>query len=135
MITVHKKLSITNANKGRKKLNPKREPTSEPQAKVPRISRLMALAIKYQGMLDRGEVAGITELARLCHVTQPRMSQILNLNLLCPEIQEELLFIPILDPAKPAVHEKSLRSVCAETDWNSQRLEFTTSQSSLHGKK
>lgn len=80
MITVHKKLSITNANKGRKKLKTKREAASEPLAKVPRISRLMALAIKYQGMLDRGEVSGITELARLCHVTQPRMSQIINLN-------------------------------------------------------
>ena len=84
----------------------------------------MALAIKYQGMLDRGEVAGITELARLCHVTQPRMSQILNLNLLCPSIQEQLLFIPPMESGKPTMHEKKLRDVCAETDWHVQQSKF-----------
>lgn len=134
MITVHKKLSITNVNKGRKKLKPKREPASEPLAQVPRISRLMALAIKYQGMLDRGEVSGITELARLCHVTQPRMSQILNLNLLAPEIQEELLFNQLFETAKPTVHEKKLRAVCAQTDWSVQRREFTQYHARSSGK-
>lgn len=121
MITVHKKLSITNANKGRKKLKPKREPTSEPLAKVPRISRLMALAIKYQCMLDRGEVSGITELARLCHVTQPRMSQILNLNTLSPANQEMLLFLDLKDNGKMKLYEKSLRKTCGELEWDSQQ--------------
>ena len=125
MITVHKKLSITNANKGRKKLKPKREPASEPLAKVPRISRLMALAIKYQGMLDRGEVSGITELARLCHVTQPRMSQILNLNWLSPAIQEQLLFLPSRDNRKPYLHEKMLRPLSSEIDWITQQKKFS----------
>lgn len=79
MITVHQKLSIKKAAKGRKHLEPTPvDEPAKPMTSVPRISRLMALAIKYQGMLDRGEVAGITELARLCHVTQPRMSQILS---------------------------------------------------------
>lgn len=121
MITVHKKLSITNANKGRKRLKPKHERGPEPQAKVPRISRLMALAIKYQGMLDRGEVSGVTELAKLCHVTQPRMSQILNLNLLCPSIQEQLLFLPPHASGKRAIHERKLRAVCREIDWLTQK--------------
>ena len=124
MITVHKKLSITNASKGRKKLKPKREPASEPLAKVPRISRLMALAIKYQGMLDRGEVSGITELARLCHVTQPRMSQILNLNLLSPAIQEQLLYLPKCDTGKTEIHEKMLRSVSCNINWQTQARLF-----------
>jgi hypothetical protein len=84
----------------------------------------MALAIKYQGMLDRGEVAGVTELAELCHVTQPRMSQILNLNLLCPSIQEQLLFLPPYESGKQAIHEKKLRSVCEITNWSDQLLEF-----------
>ncbi len=66
----------------------------------------MALAIKYQGMLDRGEVAGITELARLCRVTQPRMTQILNLNLLSPAIQEQLLQLPPHSSGKQAKFTK-----------------------------
>lgn len=123
MITVHKKLSITSVNKGRKRLKPKQEPSPEPKAKVPRISRLMALAIKYQGMLDRGEVSGVTELARLCHVTQPRMSQILNLNSLSPAIQEQILFLHN-ESGRPEIHEKMLRPISCELDWRAQRGKF-----------
>lgn len=122
MITVHQKLSITTTRRGRKRLEPRPETEpAKPATSVPRISRLMALAIKYQGMLDRGEVAGITELARLCHVTQPRMSQILNLNLLCPSIQEQLLFLPPHASGKQAIHERKLRAVCREVDWLTQK--------------
>lgn len=123
MITVHKKLSIISVNKGRKRLKQKQESSPEPKAKIPRISRLMALAIKYQGMLDRGEVSGITELARLCHVTQPRMSQILHLNSLSPTIQEQLLFLPG-ESGKPEIHEKMLRTVSAQIVWSYQPNEF-----------
>jgi hypothetical protein len=84
----------------------------------------MALAIKYQGMLDRGEVSGIKELPRLCRVTQPRMTQILNFNLLNPSIQELLQLLPPRSSGKQAIHEKKLRSVCAITDWSDQQLEF-----------
>ena len=54
----------------------------------------MAVAIRLERMLRSGEVADLTELARLGHVTQPRMSQIMILTLLAPDIQEELLFLP-----------------------------------------
>lgn len=38
----------------------------------PRISKLMALAIKIQGMADRGEVKDNAELARFKYVAQTR---------------------------------------------------------------
>lgn len=53
---------------------------------IPHISRLMALAMKFQGMLRDGVVWEQTELARLAHMIQPRMTQILNLILLAPDI-------------------------------------------------
>lgn len=125
MITVHQKLSLTKTHRGRRRIEPRpEEQPVKPTSSVPRISRLMALAIKYQGMLDRGEVAGITELARLCRVTQPRMTQILNLNLLSPSIQEQLLLLPPHSSGKQAIHEKKLRSVCAHTDWETQQSHF-----------
>lgn len=125
MITVHQKLSLTKTHRGRTRVEPRpEEEPVKPTSSVPRISRLMALAIKYQGMLDRGEVAGITELARLCRVTQPRMTQILNLNLLSPSIQEHLLLLPPHSSGKQAIHEKKLRAVCAHTDWAAQRSHF-----------
>jgi hypothetical protein len=65
-----------------------------PAGRVPRISRLMALAIHFDRVVREGKVADLSELAGLAHVTQPRMTQIMNLNHLAPDIQEELLFLP-----------------------------------------
>jgi hypothetical protein len=116
-------MSLSVSGKGRKRLNACGDKTTaKPTGRIPRISRLMALAIKYQGMLDRGEVESVTELAKLCHVTQPRMSQILSLNLLSPMIQERLLYLPLVESGKPEVHEKMLRLVCVEIDWRVQEL-------------
>lgn len=131
MITVHQKLSLTKTHRGRTRVEPRpEEEPVKPTSSIPRISRLMALAIKYQGMLDRGEVSGITELARLCRVTQPRMTQILNLNLLSPAIQEQLLHLPPHSSGKQAIHEKRLRSVCAHIDWAAQQSHFARCYSS-----
>jgi hypothetical protein len=63
-----------------------------PSPKIPRITRLMALAIKFQDMIDRGEVRDYADLARLGLVTRARLTQIMNLTLLAPEIQEQILY-------------------------------------------
>jgi len=59
--------------------------------KVPRVARLLALAHKFQGMLDRGEVQSMAEVARLAPVSRARITQVMVLMMLAPEIQEELL--------------------------------------------
>lgn len=82
----------------------------------------MAVAIRLERLLLTGEVSDVMELARLGHVTQPRMSQILNLTLLAPDIQEELLFLPRITAGKAAIHEKMLRPLAAEDDWAKQRV-------------
>lgn len=84
----------------------------------------MALAIRLERMLQTGEVSNIHELARLGHVTQPRMSQILALTLLAPDIQEELLFLPRVTTGNATIHEKMLRRLCTEMDWQMQREEW-----------
>ena len=96
---------------------PETEPTPVEPGRIPRISRLMAVAIRLERLLLTGEVSDLTELARLGHVTQPRMSQILNLTLLAPDIQEELLFLPRVTSGKATIHEKMLRPIAAESDW------------------
>jgi hypothetical protein len=62
-------------------------------ARLPRITRLMALAIKLQEMVDRGEIRDYADLARLGYVSRPRITQIMNLLNLAPDIQEEILFL------------------------------------------
>ncbi len=59
--------------------------------RIPRITRLMALAIKFQDMIDRGEVKDYADLARLGLVTRARVTQIMNLLNLAPDLQLESL--------------------------------------------
>ena len=62
--------------------------------RVPRVARLMALAIRCEGLLRRGEVKDYATLARLGNVTRARITQIMNLLHLAPDLQEALLFLP-----------------------------------------
>lgn len=100
------------------------EPTLEPQpvGRIPRVAKLMALAIRCDQLLRSGAVPDASALARLAKVSQPRMTQILNLTLLAPDIQERLLFLDPIEEGKPDVSEKELRQVCAEVDWGRQRV-------------
>ena len=122
MITVKRKVQFTREAHGRRRVTPATtEPKPVEPGRVPRISRLMAVAIRLERMLQTREVSDIHELARLGHVTQPRMSQILALTLLAPDIQEELLFLPRVTAGKSTIHEKMLRPISAEIDWERQR--------------
>jgi hypothetical protein len=89
--------------------------------KVPRIARLLALAHKFQGMLDRGEVKSMADLARFGGVSRARVTQIMNLLLLAPEIQEDLLFI-----RSDIALQKMLQR--ARLDWSRQRLWWSALQ-------
>ncbi len=93
----------------------------EPQGRIPRVSKLMALAIRFDQLLHDGAVANQSELARLAHVTQPRMTQIMNLLNLAPDIQEEILDLPLVTDGRDPIHERLLRTVAAEVDWTAQR--------------
>src|SRR5690349_7437481 len=88
------KVKLKLGTKGRKAIAPA---TTEPeieQGRLPRVTKLMALAIKFDQMIRDGVVADQAELARLGHVSRARMTQIMNLLNLAPDIQEQLLFLP-----------------------------------------
>ncbi len=86
--------------------------------RIPRIARLMALAIKFQDMVDKGEVRDYADLARLGMVTRARLTQIMNLTLLAPEIQERILCCAT---ASDVLCERAIRTVVREVDWVAQR--------------
>ncbi|MBZ5626041.1 MAG: hypothetical protein LAQ69_46250 [Acidobacteriia bacterium] len=96
--------------------------------RIPRITRLMALAIKFQEMVDRGEVRDYADLARLGYVTRARLTQIMNLLLLAPDLQEHLLLSPT------TVEERRLRSVAKIVEWQEQRKCFTIALDKRKGK-
>jgi len=89
--------------------------------RVPRVSRLMALALRLERLLKDGEVIDYADLARLGHVTPARVTQIMNLLNLAPDIQEELLFLPRTVKGRDPIREHHLRPIAAVLDWRKQR--------------
>jgi hypothetical protein len=96
------------------------EPRPESLPRIPRISRLMALAIKFREMVDSGTVRDYADLARLGYVTRARITQIMNLLLLAPDIQEHLLFL-YAEPGAPLATERELRTIATRACWEEQR--------------
>ena len=107
---------------GRKQLRTGETPAATVQrGRVPRVSRLMALAIRFDGLVRGGIVADQADLARLGHVTRARVTQIMNFLCLAPDIQEELLFMARVGRGREAIHERHLRPITAVADWRKQR--------------
>jgi hypothetical protein len=79
----------------RKDLRLSGEKSPLPPGRVPRVARLMALALRFDELSRTGQVRSCGELALLGHVTRARVCQILNLLNLAPDIQEGLLFLPL----------------------------------------
>lgn len=95
-------------------------PRAQPGS-VPRIARLVALAHKFQGMLDRGEIASMADIARLGRITRARITQIMDLLLLAPDIQEQLLDLPPIERSRDPITLRELRYVCQTPIWAEQR--------------
>jgi hypothetical protein len=100
-----------------------RESAPKPTAVVttiPRIARLMALAIRFEGLVRSRAMKDYAEIGRLGHVTRARMTQIMKLIHLAPDIQEQLLFLPEIE----GLNERNLRAIVEEIDWDKQRPIF-----------
>jgi hypothetical protein len=94
--------------------------------RVPRVARLLALAMRFQDMVDRGEVRDFADLARLGYVTRARITQIMDLTLLAPDIQEEILFLPTTTAGRDPIKEKEVRAIAAIPHWHRQRKVWST---------
>ena len=65
-------------------------------------------------------VTNYAELARLGNVTRARVTQIMNLLMLAPAIQEKLLFLPRLEQVRGEVCLSDLQRVVATIEWREQ---------------
>ncbi|HYH67846.1 MAG TPA: hypothetical protein VD866_24325 [Urbifossiella sp.] len=106
---------------GRPELREGPAPTAPPPERVPRVARLMALAIKLEALVRTGVVRDYAELARLGRVTPARITQVMNLTLLTPDIQEALLFLPPVTAGREPLTLADLQRVAAVRDWRGQR--------------
>jgi len=122
-ITVACKVHFRPGVRGRRRLRQGEAPvppTVEP-GRVPRLARLMALAIHFDGLIRKGAVRDYADLARLGHVTRARATQVMNLLNLAPGIQEEILFLPRTPSGRDPVSERQMRHIAATPDWRRQR--------------
>lgn len=88
---------------------------------VPRLARLMALAIRIEDRVRTGQLRDFAHAAELGHVTRARLTQIMDLTLLAPDIQEEILFMEPVRGVRDAVSERLVRPIAKEPDWRCQR--------------
>lgn len=125
MLTVECKVHFKLGRKARKKIEVGDElPPSEARVesgRVPRIARLMALAIRLERLLADGVARDYADLARLGGVTRARLTQIMNLTLLAPDIQEALLFLPRTLRGRDPIAEPQIRPIAAIPGWRKQR--------------
>ena len=121
MIKVKRKVAFQGeAHKRRDAARVVREKAAK-HGRIPRIAKLVALASRMQSMLESGQVESFQQLAELGKISQPRMTQIMSLLNLAPDIQEELLYLPEVMQGKAAIHERLLRPLTREMDWRVQR--------------
>ncbi|HEY7314321.1 MAG TPA: hypothetical protein VH643_33530 [Gemmataceae bacterium] len=122
-LTVECKVEFRRLAKGRKQMQdaPATPRPMVPPGRVPRVSRWMALALRCERLLCEGHIASHAELARLGQVTHARISQIMNLLYLAPDIQETILFLPRTECGRDPIILRDLQPIAAKLGWREQR--------------
>jgi hypothetical protein len=120
-LTVTRRFHVQRGGNGRRQLKEGEQAAVAASDCVPRVSRLMALAIRFERLLADGVVNSQADLARLGHVSRGRLTQIMNLLNLAPDIQEEILLLPAPENRRGLISETHLRPIAAVADWRQQR--------------
>ncbi len=118
------KLTVTYKIKAKKKRKPEKKPDTPPPPEKPdtrpvsRAARMLALAHHVERLVEEGSVRSYAEAARQLGVTRARMTQILNLLSLSPQVQEALLLGDL------HLSERRMRALAAGVEWEGQGEHF-----------
>jgi hypothetical protein len=118
---VHCRVYFERAARGRKRLQAGADEQALPPGRVPRLARLLALALRLEDQLRQGVFKDCAALACLGQVSRSRVSQILSLVHLAPDIQEAILFLPRTVRGRDPVILRDVLPLAAELDWKRQR--------------
>lgn len=113
--------------RGKQKLKMGEAPPPDPDedtGRMPRITRLLALALHLKTLLEQGVVKDNTHIADITSLSCSRITQIMNLTLLAPAIQEEILFLPKIHYGRDPITEHELRSISRIPRWDMQVREW-----------
>ncbi len=88
--------------------------------RTPRVARLLALAHAIDAKIQSGELKDMAHAAKVMGLTRARVTQVMNLLLLAPAIQEQILAMPPVKKGRDPVSERSLRKIVVEAAWERQ---------------
>lgn len=112
--------TVRQINRAPKRMALAAEPASK-RGRLPRITQVLALALQFQEMIDGREIRSYTDLTRLGCVSRERISQIMMLTWLAPDIQETILRLPQVPGGRFHISESALRVVARLPLWDHQR--------------
>ena len=101
-------------------------PPPEPVRRPARVAVMLALAHKLQDAIDRGVVRDRAEVARRLGLTRARLTQLMDLTLLAPDLQASVLELQSIDGAEP-LSERTLRLMAHARTWEEQRRSLASS--------
>jgi hypothetical protein len=101
----------------------RRAPKPPRAPRTPRVTELLRKALKWQALLESGAVASQAEIARREGVTRARVTQVMALLRLTPEVQKSILAMP-RGTERPGLTERGLRRVARAEDPKNQLAQF-----------
>ena len=121
MSHIQAKFETHRAARGQQRIGPPQAAKRPPVPKVLHITKLMALAIRLDHLIAIGKIKGQAQIARAGGITRARVSQILNLTNLAPDIQQAILELPPTLDSVRALQESEVRSIATQPNWSNQR--------------
>ncbi len=100
---------------------PRGKPRPPKESKTPRVVELLRNAIEWSALLESGQVANQAEIARRENISRARVTQVMGLLSLAPEIQEQILSIPD-GVSRPSITERMLRPTKTISDHHDHPL-------------
>jgi len=98
-----------------------RKPPKAPR--TPRVVELLRKALEWQVLLESGEASNQAAIARREGITRARVTQVMGMLRLAPEIQEHVLSMPDM-VRRPAISERALRPIAGLEDVTDQKAKF-----------
>jgi len=121
---IRRAFHVARTDRGAREFRRGEAPRQPTPGQLPRLSRLMALAIHFDRVLATVRFQSQADMARAGRVTRARLTQILNLTGLAPDLQEKILFLQPYTDGRAPLTERQMRPVAAEPNWDKQRRLF-----------
>ena len=94
----------------------------ELRAKLPRITHTVARAVLFEHSIANGEAADFSDLARLTAITRERVSQVMKMMWLAPDIHDDLLRLPPVRRGDFSIMVPEVTTIADEVLWEDQRI-------------